>query len=78
MGVLPPLNYIYIYMTTKNYRYYERGYFDLYNITYNDTTTFGQGKQSIGKSKLYYNKITGLGVLKLDFDFLKAPNLVER
>ena len=62
-------------MTTKNYRYYERDYFDLYNITYNDTTTFGQGEQTIGKSKLSYNKLTGLGVLKLDFDFLKAPNL---
>lgn len=62
-------------MTTKNYRYYERGYFDLYNVTYNDTTTFGQGEQTRGKSKLSYNKLTGMGILKLDFDFLKAPPL---
>lgn len=62
-------------MTIKNYRYYERGYFDLYNITYNDTTTFGQGEQTRGKSKLSYNKLTGLGILKLDFDFLKTPPL---
>lgn len=61
-------------MTTKNYRYYERGYFDLYDVNYNDTSIFPQTEQSRGKSKLSYNKLTGLGILKLDYSFGKAPS----
>lgn len=60
-------------MSSKNYIYYELGYFDKYNFTYGDTTTFGQPSVSSGKSALSYNKLTGLGVLKFDFEFYKSP-----
>ena len=59
-------------MITKNYKYYERGYFDKYDLTYMDVTMFNPGV-NVGKSKLSYNKLTGLGVLKLDFYFSKSP-----
>lgn len=60
-------------MGSKNYIYYERWYFDKYNFTYSDTTTFGQFSTSIGKSSLSYDKFTGLGILKFDFEFYKSP-----
>lgn len=64
-------------MTTKNYRYYKLGYFDKYDLTYSDVTTFNPGT-NVGKSKLSYNGFTGLGILKLDFYFSKSPEDVTK
>lgn len=62
-------------MSTKTYIKYGEPTLKTFIITYYDTTMFIQDNQSVNKSKLFYNDVTGLGIVKCDFSLAKEyPN----
>lgn len=58
-------------MSTKTYIKYGEPTLKTFIVTYYDTTMFIQDNQSANKSKLFYNDVTGLGIVKCDFSLAK-------
>lgn len=65
-------------MSTKTYIKYGESTLKTFIVTYYDTTMFIQDNQSTNKSKLFYNDITGFGIIKCDFSIAKKYNDEQR